>query len=334
MKREEKNGKKYISLIRFVIFVLVAVILVTFVIEKLRARNAHVAEYIDHAQNADVLVIGSSHAYVNLNGEDMWNEYGIASMCLGQGEQQIRMSTYMLESAIKYNKPKVVVFEVYMAAIEDDYGYMIGQYTDSLLSFPVYRNLDVRVKHMDEIGEDLKTRLGYAVGLPAYHADYASWYNGVEVSTKAGFHDAASEPNLDGYREDRFSSLNITDREPLGPKTEKAINDIIDLCEKEDIKLIFVVTPFQASDYMIRRLNTLGDIAESRGVEYIDMIALSDDIGVDLDTEMFDWGHGLRSASTKNSLWLGKHLIEKYGVEDRRDDPDYAYWKDVVAGGQ
>ena len=105
--------KKAIKLFAFILCVVVAIFVIT---KNFTYPNKPVHDYLKDFKNADVLVLGSSHAYCNLNAAILWDEYGIPTVSIGQSEQPLSYSYYMLENAIKYHKPKVVIQEVYMGA--------------------------------------------------------------------------------------------------------------------------------------------------------------------------------------------------------------------------
>lgn len=311
--------------IKFILFCILSFSVCSCLVFGLQKKNAHIEELYS-MRNCDVLVLGSSHAYVNLSGAVIYDNYGIASACIAQGEQQIRMSYYSLKSALRYCKPKVVLFEVYMAAIDDDYGVLPNQYANALLSYPIYSNLDVRIEAIS----DLKgtNYIDYITGIPIYHNDYKRWYT--EETTKeitAGYMNGFLETKPDGMTDHCFSTASVTTRSEIGELSRRALMKTIELCREEKVELIFVVTPYQAPDYHIERLNTVKDLAEENGIVFLDMNNYVDDISIDLENDMYDWGHAQKIGEEKNSIWLAKWLAENCDVEDRRGDADYSYWE-------
>lgn len=69
----------------------------------------------------DVLVIGSSHAYVNYNNGTLWDEYGIASYDLGSSVQPMWNSYYYLKEALKTQDPELIVLEGYGLSFDIEY---------------------------------------------------------------------------------------------------------------------------------------------------------------------------------------------------------------------
>lgn len=314
---------------RLIIFVVILFAMSGICLSLVRNRNAHIEEYVTNLTNADILVIGSSHAYVNLNGAVLWNECGIPSSCLGQGEQPICMSYYTLKSALRYGKPKMVVFETYMAVVGDTYNNYPDKYVHSLLEFSFFKNVDCRIEASKFLVNQNKTeKAEYVLGFPVFHSDYAS--PKMPKTYTAGY-ELSFVRNPDGQLEDRGSALIEQGRLPLSETVNEYLLKTIELCREADIDLLLVVTPYQANSEHIRIFNSIKDLADDEGIEFIDMNSHAAEIGIDLSTEMSDWGHAMVSGAEKNSIWLGDYLMSKYMLEDRRGDDAYTSWNDVYA---
>ncbi|MBE6586763.1 MAG: SGNH/GDSL hydrolase family protein, partial [Ruminococcaceae bacterium] len=60
----------------------------------------------------DVLFIGDCEVYESFVPAILWEEYGISSYVRGGAQQLVWHSYYMLEDALRYETPKIVVFNV------------------------------------------------------------------------------------------------------------------------------------------------------------------------------------------------------------------------------
>ena len=73
--------------------------------------------------------------------------------------------------------------------------------------------------------------------------------------------------------------------------------------------------------------------AEENDLLYINMLEIAEsEIGIDYSLDTYDAGlHMNVTGAEKCSSYLGKVLVEKYGLTDHRDDPDMAeYWDEVT----
>ena len=70
-------------------------------------------EYYANAGDNDVLFIGDCEVYSNFSTIKLWEDYGITSVIRGTPQQLIWQSYYMLKDTLRYETPKVVVYNVY-----------------------------------------------------------------------------------------------------------------------------------------------------------------------------------------------------------------------------
>lgn len=319
---------KYKRILKITTFLILLMFISNVGLNTVRNKNAHNREYMDDLSNADVLVLGSSHAYNNLNASVLWKEYGITSACIGQGEQPISMSYYALKSALTYHKPKVVVLEVYMAVGGNEHDEKPDHYVRALLDYPIWRNLGSRIEASELLSLDFGKRLEYILGFPVYHNDYTTNEYFAEQPYTAGFNYMFGR-NEEGQRLDRCSVDTVKKRSELGSYAEEYLIKIAELCQEENIELVFLVTPFQAKENLITYINTVADMAKEMNIPFVDMNCHTYEIGIDLNHEMCDWGHALITGSDKNSRWLGAYLNENYQLPDRRGDAAYDNWNQV-----
>ena len=70
-------------------------------------------EYYANYGSNDVLFVGDCEVYSNFSPITLWQEYGITSIIRGTPSQTIWQSYYMIEDTLRYETPKVVVFNVF-----------------------------------------------------------------------------------------------------------------------------------------------------------------------------------------------------------------------------
>ncbi len=82
---------------------------------------SQMSTFYDLDDTVDVLIIGSSHAFVNFNNGTLWDKYGMASYNLGGSVQPMWNSYYFLKEALKTSKPELVVLEGYGTTFNFEY---------------------------------------------------------------------------------------------------------------------------------------------------------------------------------------------------------------------
>ena len=75
-------------------------------------RRGSVEEYYREEKKHDVIFIGDCEVFSNISPVTLWEKYGITSYIRGSAQQLVWQSYYLLEETLKYEKPKVVVFNV------------------------------------------------------------------------------------------------------------------------------------------------------------------------------------------------------------------------------
>ena len=70
------------------------------------------AEYYEETTEHDVLFVGDCEVYENFDPMYLWKNYGITSYIRGNAQQLAWQSYYMLEDTLKYETPKVVIYNV------------------------------------------------------------------------------------------------------------------------------------------------------------------------------------------------------------------------------
>ena len=70
------------------------------------------AEYYKETSKHDVIMVGDCEVYENFDPMYLWKNYGITSYIRGNAQQLVWQSYYMLEDALKYETPKVVIYNV------------------------------------------------------------------------------------------------------------------------------------------------------------------------------------------------------------------------------
>ena len=69
-------------------------------------------EYYEETTEHDVLFVGDCEVYENFDPMYLWKNYGITSYIRGNAQQLAWQSYYMLEDTLKYETPKVVIYNV------------------------------------------------------------------------------------------------------------------------------------------------------------------------------------------------------------------------------
>jgi hypothetical protein len=272
----------------------------------------------------DVLMVGSSHVGLNVDNGMLWDDYGIASYSLWGGMQPLWNSYYFLKEGLKTQEPKVVVVEAFLAGTDADYSTQV-------VAMKNIHSMRFSLDKLKAASASFDTWQGAAEavwGLPYYHTRFD------ELDTNDFDFNLYKEDlgiNRITLSSDKITHVNpldyaaITDEEPLSAKNEKYLRMIIDLCKSKDVELVFLISPFEATETEAMKLNTLCRIAEENGVETLNYLREWGGLCLDNSTDFYDIGHLSESGVAKLSASLGAYLHNHFDLPDRRLDEKHIW---------
>ena len=150
------------------------------------------------------------------------------------------------------------------------------------------------------------------------------WAFGVSV------HDYKSS-NLDdkfnGEVEPAIESIPVfDDRVDVPEDVMSAMTSLLDYCDQNKLKVLFVKVPQVTTVEQQGRMNTLEDLVRQRGYPCLDLMERMEDMGLDAHTDFYNDKHTNVHGSVKVSQYLCDYLVENYGFEDKRGRPEWKSW--------
>lgn len=267
----------------------------------------------------DVLFLGSSHCYCTINNASIWEEQGIASFSLSISGQDMAGTYHCLVEALKTQTPKLICVEVFNATVK---GYeVVGNLYRNTLSLKYSKNFYDAVDSMVVAEEDKPT---YWLKWPIIHTRYAELqredferdypaYIGYSAAFK-------SQPMSEVILYKGNETLAIPQ------ENEEWLHKIIDLAEEKDIPLCFFVSPCIVEEYQQMQLLYIEQLAEKRGIPYLNTISLMDELKIDVTQDFMDRNHTNHFGSKKVSEYMAEYLKQNYELPDRRGDSRYQLW--------
>ena len=249
----------------------------------------------------DVLIVGDSQAYESYNPMEMWGRRGITSYVSSTSAQPICETVDFVKAGFKNQHPKVVLVEA-----------------DTL--------------YVDcSIGKYAFTRLKDYVPLLQYHSRWKL------IGTKAGSlkKDFTNTDELKGYNLDPtvdpiwwdaspYMSVNDVPYE-ISAAARLSMKDISRICAQNNAKLIIVSIPNLS--WSNSRHDAVQALAGEIGADYIDLNIPCEMEPIDWFSECKDQGvHVNYFGAKKISSYLADYLADNYGIEDRRENPEYSQY--------
>ncbi|HJA11568.1 MAG TPA: SGNH/GDSL hydrolase family protein [Candidatus Mediterraneibacter merdipullorum] len=250
----------------------------------------------------DMVVLGDSESYTSVSPLEIWKEKGIPSYVCGQPGQKVQETYYMLRHALENQSPKLVVLETnLMFRNPGIFGNIQAGIVETLrYHMPVFRyhNLWKLLLDGKKPNDDFK---GFTVR------------SGVKACDTA-----------DDYMKE-------TDKAQEMPKAvEIYMEKIQKLCKKKGARLVLLSVP-SPKNYNYKKHNALEAYAEAHRLDYIDLNLMTDELGIDWEKDSYDKGDHLNlRGAQKVTAWLSGYLAEHYDMADRRSEPAYREWDELL----
>lgn len=329
-------AKKWIKFIASAVIVVVTLSLLQAILmpkysEDGPLEGAFVAEYYGEAKDHDVIFVGDCEVYENFSPIVLWRDYGINSYIRGSADQYIYQSYYLLEDTLRYETPKVVVFNVQAL---DPKREAEAKEAYNRMSIDGMKWSPSKIGAINSSMLEDEQFLDYVFPILRYHSRWS------ELSKTDFTHMFKSEKvSHNGYlmKVGVKPAENVPEGRPLPNYefTEKAwkhLDMMVELCEKKGIKLLLIKAPSLYPYWYPEYDQQVVEYAKEHNLTYINFLDIQDETGVDYTKDTYDGGlHMNVEGAEKLASWLGKYLTENMGLTDRRGESDLASrWEDKI----
>ena len=280
------------------------------------------AEYYGETTNHDVLFIGDCEIYECFTPPTLWQEYGITSYVRGGAQHLAWHSYYLLEDTLRYETPKVVVYNVLAFKYGEPQSEAYNRMALDGMKWSSSKIEAIRASMTED-----ETFLSYVFPILRFHSRWSKleaedfrYIFGRDTVSHNGY---LMQTGIDPMTH-TFDPLPL--RNPQLPETSmEYLERMRALCEEKGIELVLVKAPTNTWKYYWYEEwdAQICDYAEKNGLDYYNFIPQCEEIGIDWSTDTYDRGAHLNVyGAEKLTSYFGKILAEKYGVEDRREQAD------------
>lgn len=336
-------------LLKIEIFALIFAVLlssVTFVMRYKKDQKRIISFYNEPKKSLDVIFLGSSHVHCSIIPLELWNKYGITSFDYSTPGQNFQLAFSCIKEVIGKQQPELLVIDLFTSFyicrnMFESFG--IHNVVDCLSLFSKFRLINDFILLSGK--PDYKTSFELFFSAYVYHQrwdklnkdDY--YCIGIEEKIRKGVYgDALYFTKMDNGKFPYVNSEYVESLE-LPYLYNKVLIEILKLCNKNQIKVLFTLFPYDDSyiDYLYKidmnLLNRYYKGIVEKGMEYknvafLNYFAKIDEIGLDEKNDLKDRSHLNFYGAQKITAHLGKYIKEHYDIPDRRLDPAYAKWND------
>ena len=290
-------------------------------------EGAMIAEYYQEDKKHDVIFIGDCEVYENFSPQVLWDDFGINSYIRGSAEQLIWQSYYLLEDTLRYETPKVVIFNVQSMHIDKPQREAYNRMTLDGMKWSL-----AKVKSIKASMTDRESYLGYMFPILRYHS---RWSELSEDDINYMFKKPLVSHNGYYMRVDVKPAENIPDAKPMGnyqfgENAYQYLDRLVKLCSENNIQLVLVKAPSLYPFWYDEWEEQIEEYANEKKLLYINFLEYIEEIGIDYSMDTYDGGlHMNLSGAEKLTRYLGKYLLEQTNVSDRRSENELdESWKE------
>lgn len=278
-------------------------------------------EYYNHAGGHDVIFLGDCEVYESFVPSVLWDKYGITSYVRGGAQQLVWHSYSLLRETFEYETPKAVVFNVYALKYGEPQSEAYNRMTFDSMKWSAAKIEGVR----DSMTED-ESFLDYVFPLLRYHSriteleseDLEYWFSDPELDTDNGY-------LIKTGVNPRPEQEPITDapEELLPARAMEYLERIRELCKEHGSELILVKAPTNPRGYWWydEWEAQIDAYAKEKDLAYYNFIPLADEIGIDWNTDTYDYGLHLNvDGAEKLTDYFGNILVQEHGLKSHKGE--------------
>lgn len=251
----------------------------------------------------DVIILGNSETFGLISPMHLWQNQGIASYIAGQPGLRLSEEYYSLKTILKKQSPKLVILET--------------------------NNIFDAISTFGEIKYTITTAFCHYFPIVKYHS---FWKKYVSESKPQAIHYNGFSIRADVVPYEGGDYLTYTDElEKMDAITKHYLDMVVGLCRQNNIEVLLVCAP-SPNSFSYKKHNSVQAYADANSIPFIDMNVLSDEIDINLKTDILDGGEHVNLYGTlKMTNYLEKYLTDNYSLPDRRQDKRYIIWHERAA---
>ena len=314
MSEKSKKQSNIKSLAKILSFTLAVLFMLFGLSELFRNKGSSFDSYYEQPKNSvDVIMVGSSHVYSGYIPAVMWREYGISSYNTFAWCQPIWTSYYYIKEALKTQDLDVVFLDVGTVPL-GSFGADTLDIDNMNLKENTAFNTSLNRYGLLLASSDINGKnvgVGGVNDLTLYHN---KWKYPEKLFTPYEFDRRGIPLRNFGALPDQmeYEVFNYSFYDDVYAPTKKAVkylDRIVKLSEKENFRLVFILTPFTCDRKDNAVFNWIQLYADLHGIDFINFFReAGTKAGFDMHYDMADVDHVRHTGAIKLTRYLGEYL--------------------------
>ena len=287
-------------------------------------EGSMISQYYDESKDHEVIFIGDCEVYANFSPMVMYEESGIKAYVRGSSQQLIWQSYYLLKETLKYEIPKVVVFNVNSMRYDRNSSAVSEAYNRLMIDNMKWSKEKIELINASMTEEE--SFISYVFPILRYHSrfdeltkeDFEYLFND-KTNTYNGFlinKNVKPVTNLPTKR--RLATYEFDE------ECYDYLQKITDLCKENGIELVLIKAPSVYPYWYDEYDEQIESFAEENDLDFYNFLDATQEIGIDYQTDTYDGGlHMNLDGATKLSKYFANILMENYDLTDYSGDELY-----------
>ncbi len=277
-----------------------------------------IKEYYQEAKNHEVIFIGDCEVYANFSPIQMYKDYGITSYIRGTSQQLIWQSLEILKETLKYEKPKVIVFNVNSMRYDKPVSEAYNRLTLDNMKWSQEKINMINSSMLEE-----ETFLSYIFPILRYHSriteltkeDLDYFLNEKNITFNGFLINKNIKPYTSFPEQRRLPSYTFKEN------VYKYLDEMVKITKNNNIELVLIKAPSIYPYWYDEYEKQIIDYASKNNLHYYNLKKVVDEVGIDYNTDTYDGGLHLNlNGATKLSKYFGKLLQDEFNLTDYRNN--------------
>lgn len=298
--------------------------------------------YQEPRDSLDAVFIGASDIYSSFMPGRAYEQYGFTSYLLASEAITSEGIKTAVKEVVRTQHPGMVVIEANAFLYGDN-----DNDSNQAHIHKFFDNLPLSVNKLDFITHNVPVdeRWEYVFPLIKYHSLWTEYPDRINMMASNLSLDVRGYNYLKGYRTTAQiiktdspclnSKLSEENGElALNPNLEAQLNDLLDYCDQQHLKVVFVRAPHYVTKETynrVKRSNRMARLCNERGYHYYTVENDAEHIGIDPKHDFYDRDHMNVYGALKFTDYLAEKLMHREGLEaDVLKDDLNDNWKDAV----
>ncbi|MCR4924144.1 MAG: hypothetical protein K5931_09085 [Lachnospiraceae bacterium] len=282
-------------------------------------------EYYKEKLDTDIIFVGSSTVYSGINPIILWEDKGYTSYDRSNASQTMWTSYYMIEDAIRYNKPKLVALDVGFIKYDDDF----TEEPSNRKAIDGMRLSSSKIKCIEAAKGEEERLIEYIFPVLRFHTRWKEFkledliytFKDEEVTNNGFIIDPKRTKNLPPRENGRYIHGEEVD---ISPKNWEYLMKIINICRENDVELFLMKVPSYSDNWSLKYDRLIDELGEEYGISYLNFDELDETIGFDYLIHSPDEGSHLNTEGAELfTYYLGDYIEENYNIPSHRGEEKY-----------